>query len=275
MSSEALWRTSLCAPGHRGPLCEVCTSDDASYSKGRDECVACPTNGAISLRGASLVCALAIFMALPTISRYFGGRKMTASKLLKQLSLNGKNQKGAGRRRGVLHVGGAGDGALLGAEGRGVASWGFSKRLVDYLRNYRLRVTAYLKDFGLVPQLKLLIAFAQIINVVPSIYLPRSPDVLGNWFNVVDFIAFNYASAVAPSACLHGYRGNLLVLGVAPLVALLLMVAVFWVAVASHHYYRRLEGHPRPRLLQLLPFCLFFSSFVCPTISSNVFSAWR
>lgn len=231
-----------CSPGHVGPLCQHCDPASSTVSRYFDEevgtCIACPDE-----KPELLVVYLAVTLgALAMLSFLFWhlNRAGTVVHTIRKL----EPVVAALRKLVVL-----------------------MNRLKSRLHNVRL-----------VPKLKVLIVFYQAILSLKGTYAVNMPPGYDSVINAVfpwDYskLTRSVIPAGATSCLIGGYDERLRLVAGTPLifcVSLFLLSA----AIEAVLQFVRLEQPSLQGMLTMAPAVLFLSSFLCPGVSTEVFSAW-
>ena len=140
------------------------------------------------------------------------------------------------------------------------------------LRRAHLKLHA----FALMPKLKLVVAFYQSVQVLPTVYNVELPEDYYKWMSAIDFLRLDWSNLVVPGACLKGgYLSRLLLKGITPLAAMLLVLLCGWAYdVLSLRRAGKPLLHPFRGLLKTLPLVLFGSFSLCASVSTSIFAAW-
>ena len=100
------------------------------------------------------------------------------------------------------------------------------------LRRLHLKVN----KFALTPKAKLLIAFYQSVQVLPTVYSVELPEEYYEWMSAVSFLELDWSGLVVPGACLDGgYLSRLLLRGLMPLGLMLLLLLLGWLVDVARH----------------------------------------
>lgn len=150
------------------------------------------------------------------------------------------------------------------------------------LRNMLHRLMARVLKVALMPKIKLLLGFYQVIMAVPGVYNVHLPHRYYEWMRHFDWIEFlDLSKLFVPGACLAtSYELRVLVYGLAPLLGMLgisCLGVLFQLArelclgpsLASG---RRLSLGVM--LLNTLPYLLFIAFCLVTAVSDAVFTAW-
>ena len=139
---------------------------------------------------------------------------------------------------------------------------------------YRLR--ARISALALMPKIKLIIAFYQSVQVLPTVYSVELPPEYYRWMSVFDWVQLDWLNTIVPGACLEGgYLSRLLLKGLTPLAGMLLILLGGWAYdVLWHVRAGKPLLHPFRGLLKTLPLVLFISFSLCASVSASIFAAW-
>jgi len=141
------------------------------------------------------------------------------------------------------------------------------------------RAQILMSKFGLVPKVKLLLSFAQVVASLDSTYNVGLPE---SWFEWTNFLRFlgevDWTGWMIPTACIVGNDmiRYLLLRSLAPLV--LILIAPLAGAALSWTFRRnRRDNSPGGwhRLADWLPVSLFLTFCFTPSVSSTIFRAWH
>jgi len=139
------------------------------------------------------------------------------------------------------------------------------------------RMHWYVASFAVIPKLKLVISFFQIVRLVPDVFELSLPDHYFTWMRFLSIFDLNIADLFLPTACIEGgYHGKLLLNSLGCMMIVLSIASVgTLVGVASHTILRKQSGRPwRDSFLNSLPFLLFVIIYLTPSTSNSIFAAW-
>ena len=138
------------------------------------------------------------------------------------------------------------------------------------------RQASKLLDLQLLPRVKQLINFYQIVVVMPAVYsLPPLPGWYTAAMRPMTWIDLSWTQYVLPGACI-GYRERLLLRGLGPLLLLAALPLGYGAYEATQALRRRgSRGFAvKTALLSALPALLFVSFCLCPSVSAGIFATY-
>ena len=158
---------------------------------------------------------------------------------------------------------------------RDAGAW--HRATILFLRRAQQKMSA----LGLMPKLKLLIAFYQSVTLLPNVYNVQLPPRYYEWMRIFDIIQIDWSEFTIPGQCLTGsYVERLLLRGMAPFA---LILAVFIVSLVGGGVLRKCStvdfttsrsSALRSSLLGSLPTVLFICFCLCASTASSVFATW-
>ena len=195
--------SALCAPNHTGPLCEVCERDHHYFDKQSD-----PPGCAKCPSGGQFAARLAVVAVIVCM-------------LVCLFALIGTL-----RHTSPLHDATRSRCARL-------QLWASLKiGLVDM----------YFKTLSLMPKLKCLVSFFQILTVLPTIYSVSMPRFYTNWMSYFNWVNLDIFSFVVPSKCITSSNVTALILKA--LCPLGLIAAWFFIVLLSLAYRNSRSSSP-------------------------------
>ena len=162
--------------------------------------------------------------------------------------------------------------ALLG----GLAMLICRSRTFDTVRTIAMsirRLVSKVRKLHLMPRIKLLIMFYQIVIAMPQVYGISLPQWYSSTMSSFGFIDPDWTNFLLPGACIN-FRTRLLLRGVVPLLLLALIACLAAVRECAQAYVHRRRASLRQALLAALPAMLFVAHVLCPRVSAGIFSAW-
>lgn len=186
---------ALCAPNHTGPLCEVCEHDRHYFDKQSD-----PPGCAMCPSGGQFAARLAIVAVIVCL-------------LVCLFALIGRLRHSSPLRD---------------------AKRSSCARLQLWASLKIGLVDMYFKALSLMPKLKCLVSFFQILTVLPTIYSVSMPDFYTEWMRVFNWVNLDFLSFVVPSKCITG--SNVTALALKALVPLGLIAAWFLIVLLTLAY---------------------------------------
>ena len=186
---------ALCAPNHTGPLCEVCEQDDHYFDKQSD-----PPGCRACPSGGEFATRLVVLAA-------------TACLLVCLFALINTLRHTSPWRDDT--------------RSRCSRLWLWASLKLGLL-------DVYVKTVSLMPKLKCLLSFIQILTVLPTIYLVSMPHFYTDWMSVFDWLNLDILSLVVPSKCITSSNATALTLKA--LFPLSLIAAWFFVVLLTHAY---------------------------------------
>ena len=254
-----------CIAGHMGPLCQHCDPTSSAASRYFDEefgkCVDCPDNNpALVFYLTAALGALVLFSLLShschiapacsAVTRAAWPRLPHATSSVAACLRQILNSAAVALQKPALHV----------------------KRLMRKLLKVRL-----------VPKLKALIVFYQAILSLKGTYAVRMPPGYNDAIEAM--FPWDYSKLIrrlvpgGETACLYGgFNERLLIVAGAPLIFLfglvLLAAAMEAVSYFGCHRFESLRQLSLWSRLKMAPAVLFASNFLCPGVSTEIFSAW-
>lgn len=146
---------------------------------------------------------------------------------------------------------------------------------------------------GLVPKLKLLLGYYQVVVAMPEVFLVPLPSEYKAAMRVFHFIHFEWLSMLVPAACIGDYGLRLALDALMPLLVLALLILGGVLRQLTAH---TVSSRPNPSLLPArvsvgavlcnehgriatgalnsMPWVFLFCFAVAPAVSSRIFSAW-
>lgn len=188
---------ALCAPNHTGPLCEVCEQDSHYFDKQSDPpgCTECPSGGQFAARLAVVAVIICLLVCL--------------------FALIGT----------LRHTPPLRDASTTRSRCARLQLWASLKiGLVDM----------YVKALSLMPKLKCLVSFFQILTVLPTIYSVSMPRFYTDWMSAFNWVNLDIISFVVPLKCVTG--SNVTALTLKAFVPLGLIAAWFLIVLLTLAY---------------------------------------
>ena len=137
------------------------------------------------------------------------------------------------------------------------------------------RVSSKFRVLQMVPRVKLLICFYQIVCALPDVYGVKMPAWYDESMEVFNWVSFDWSHYVLPGACVGGFERRLLLRGFGPLVVLAALPLGYSVLEAFNACRERRRFSPQHVFLTTLPPVLFVSFCMCPGVSAGIFSTWN
>jgi len=154
-------------------------------------------------------------------------------------------------------------------------------RLVPGAHAYAVRSwsrgMAALTSLALIPKLKLVIAFFQIVSLLPAVYGLKLPSYYYDWVDFIKIFEFDWSSAIIPASCLSGgFEGLLLLRALGPiaLVATVIAGSCVFSLIPFKNKQPQTKRPRRAKFLSSLPIVLLIAFFMTPSTSFSIFAAW-
>ena len=155
----------------------------------------------------------------------------------------------------------------------------FRNRAVGAIRDIALsirRLVSKVRNLHLMPRVKLLIMFYQIVVAMPQVYGVSMPQWYSKAMNTFAWFDLDWTNYLFPGACISGgFRTRLLLRGVAPLLLLATLpcIAAVREGIRARSFQTRFTF--QQVLLSALPAMLFLAHLLCTSVSAGIFAAWK
>ena len=146
-----------------------------------------------------------------------------------------------------------------------------------WLRVVAYRIAVKVRDFSLIPKLKMLIALYQTVLYIPDVYNVKLPPEYYEWMSYFTVLNFEWDIVAVPGACLPGgYTMRLTLRALVPLAIIVAVVPLSILRTTLRHVCSCAPGRPPfgRALLDTLPYVLFIFFCFCSSVSSGLFAVF-